>query len=140
MNKKLLLSSFVIMMFFMVCPKMASAQTYKFMTQQFAFKYYDEQRYRWTDWSDWESSNMLVVISLDRSVISIYSQKTQEYDIVEYQGEEDDRDGGTSVKFLCVNEDGLRCNIRLRVQSDGQKQLYVDFNDMMWVYSIVNKN
>lgn len=127
------------MILFCLSSVTTDAQTYKYQTTSFAYKTYDYQWKRWTEWSDWENSSMLVVISLDREVISIYSQSIQEYDIVEYQGEERDSDGGESVKFLCVNEDGLRCNIRLRTQRDGQRQLYVDFSDMMWVYSIVDR-
>lgn len=110
------------------------AQTYKYYTNSFAYKYYDN--YRWTDWSDWEDSHMLVVISLDRNIINIYSETMQEYDIYEYNGEEKDRDGGTSLLFNCVNKDGLRCQVRVRVQSDGSKQLYIDFNDFMCVYGL----
>ena len=46
------------------------------------------------------------------------------------------RYGGTTISYSCVDDDGLRCGIRLRVQSDGSLQLYVDYNDAMWVYGI----
>lgn len=119
-------------MLFLVCS--LKAQTYKYYTNSFAYKFYENSR--WTNWSDWQESHMLVVISLDRNIINIYSETMQEYDIYEYTGEEKDNDGGTSFLFQCVNKDGLRCQIRLRVQSDGSKQLYVDFNDLMWVYGL----
>lgn len=79
---------------------------------------------------------MLVVLSLDRNIINIYSDEMQEYDIYDYAGEEHDDSGGSSIKFNCVNKDGLRCQIRLRVQSDGSKQLYVDFSDCILVYGL----
>lgn len=127
--KKLL---FILILIFSICA--VKAQTYKYYTTCFAYKYYEN--YRWTDWSEWERSHMLVVISTDRNIINIYSDKIQEYDIYEYTGEENDDDGGSSFLFQCVNKDGLRCQVRLRVQSDGSKQLYVDFNDAMWVYGL----
>lgn len=65
-----------------------SAQTYKYYTNSFAYKYYENNR--WTDWSDWERSHVLVVISIDRNIINIYSETMQEYDIYEYTGEEKD--------------------------------------------------
>ena len=49
----------------------------------------------------------------------------QEYDIIDYIGKEEDNDGGTSIKYKCVDQDGLRCHIRLRALSDGTAQLYV---------------
>ena len=127
--KKLL---FILILIFSICA--VKAQTYKYYTTCFAYKYYEN--YGWTDWSEWERSHMLVVISTDRNIINIYSDKIQEYDIYEYTGEESDDDGGSSFLFQCVNKDGLRCQVRLRVQSDGSKQLYVDFNDAMWVYGL----
>lgn len=127
--KKLL---FILILIFSICA--VKAQTYKYYTTCFAYKYYEN--YGWTDWSEWERSHMLVVISTDRNIINIYSDKIQEYDIYEYTGEENDDDGGSSFLFQCVNKDGLRCQVRLRVQSDGSKQLYVDFNDAMWVYEL----
>ncbi len=123
---------FLIMVLFSICS--LKAQTYKYYTNCFAYKLYENNR--WTDWSDWQDSHMLVVISLDRNIINIYSETMQEYDIYEYNGEEKDKDGGTSLLFNCVNRDGLRCQVRLRIQSDGNKQLYVDFNDLMWVYGL----
>lgn len=127
--KKLL---FILILIFSICA--VKAQTYKYYTTCFAYKYYEN--YGWTDWSEWERSHMLVVISTDRNIINIYSDKIQEYDIYEYTGEENDDDGGSSFLFQCVNKDGLRCQVRLKVQSDGSKQLYVDFNDAMWVYGL----
>lgn len=122
----------LLILIFSICS--IKAQTYKYYTTSFAYKYYENNR--WTDWSDWERSRMLVVISVDRNLINIYSDTMQEYDIYEYNGEEEDKDGGTSLLFKCVNADGLRCQVRLRVQSDGSKQLYVDFNDCILVYGL----
>ena len=127
--KKLL---FILILIFSICA--VKAQTYKYYTTCFAYKYYEN--YGWTDWSEWERSHMLVVISTDRNIINIYSDKIQEYDIYEYTGEENDDDGGSSFLFQCVNKDGLRCQVRLRIQSDGSKQLYVDFSDLVWVYGL----
>lgn len=112
-------------------------QTYKYKATDLAIKTYEYGR--WSDWSDWERVDILVVINMDKDVITIYSKSTQEYDIIEYLGEENDRDGGSSVKFLCVNEDGSRCHVRIRMQKDGQRQLYVDFSDVMFVYNIINR-
>ena len=112
------------------------AQTYKYKTTAFAYKTLGN--HGWSRWTDWEQSSMLVVINADRDVITVYSQDPQEYDIIDYQGEERDSNG-KSIRYLCVNEDGLRCNIRLRKQYDGSIQLYVDFNDVMWVYSLTER-
>lgn len=122
--------------FFVACALMA--QTYKLQTYSFSSR--SKNSYGvWSDWSKWEASDMLVVINQDKDRITIYSRKVQEYDIYSYDGEEDDRYGGTTISYSCVDDDGLRCGIRLRAQADGSLQLYVDYNDAMWVYGIRRK-
>ena len=94
------------------------------------------ERGYWGEWSEWEPVKILIVLNLEKERIEIYSKTPQEYDIVEVLGTESDEKDGDSIRFLCVDEDGLRCNIRIRVQLDGTKQLYVDYKDAMWVYNI----
>lgn len=115
----------------------AKAQTYKYYTNSFSYKTFSNGA--WTDWSQWEDSRILVVISLDRNMISIYSEKIQEYDIYEYKGEGADNEGGKILSFSGVDRDGLRCGIRFRIQLDGTKQLYVDYKDAIWVYGLVER-
>lgn len=112
------------------------AEVLKYKATAFAFKMYDYEREHWTDWTDWSDCNILVVVDSDKDLITIYSQQTQEYDIIEYLGEEEDTGGGVLAKFNCIDQDGSRCNVRVRVQHDGQLQLYVDYNDASWVYNV----
>ena len=75
---------------------------------------------------------------MDMDVITIYSQSTQKYDVVESPDDESDSKGET-MKLFCVDQDGARCNISLRVQNEGTRQLYVDFSDAMCVYNITER-
>lgn len=72
-------------------------------------------------------------------LITVYSQKTQKYNVKEYVGENEDSDGN-SMTFNCVNDDGVNCNIRIRAQKNGVRQLYVDFEDFSWVYNLDEKS
>ncbi len=114
------------------------ADVYKFQSTSLAYKYLDTDGY-WTDWSSWESTSVLIVINLDKDRINIYSKTPQEYDIYDYEDRTYDKDGGETLKFQCVDADGLRCGVRLRVDKDGSPQIYVDYNDMMWVYNVISK-
>jgi hypothetical protein len=114
------------------------AQNYKFMSTDFAMKYKDDYG-NWSDWTEWEESHCLVNINLDREEINIYSSEPQEFSIYDSTETEMDDDGGEQMKFMCIDADGLRCVVRLRVQDDGQMQLYVDYNDLMYVYCIEEK-
>ena len=116
----------------------AIAQNYKFMSTDFAVKVKQDNGY-WSDWSDWQESHCLININLDREEVNIYSKEPQEFTIYSVMDSEIDSDGGEQFKMKCVDGEGLRCTIRLRVQSDGQKQLYVDYSDLMYVYCIEAK-
>ena len=116
----------------------ASAQTYKFYSTDFAYKTKNSDGY-WSRWSDWEESKCLVTISLDREVINIYSETPQEFDIYDEIGESED-ENGTSLTLRCVDKDGLRCWVRFRRQHDGVLQLYVEYNDIIYVYCLKERN
>lgn len=111
------------------------AQTNKYQTYKFSFATKDKHG-EWTDWSEWEDSDVLVVFNGDKDRITIYSEKIQEYDIYENNGREKDEYGGITAAFRCVDDNGLRCRIRVREQADGAVQLYIDYKDIMWVYGI----
>ena len=91
---------------------------------------------RWGDWSDWESTSVLIVV--DDSRITVYSKEKQVYDVIENEGKKTDIDGDDVWSYFCINEDGARCRVRLirRNSQNGEAQLYVDFNDMKWVYNL----
>lgn len=117
---------------------MVSAEVFKFQATSISSKYFNEYGY-WSEWSEWENCNILVVINSSAKRINIYSSVTQEYDIYDSHDVSYDNDGGQTATFNCIDADGLRCDIRLRSQSDGQIQLYVDYNNFMFVYNIESK-
>ena len=113
----------------------AVAEVIKLKATEFAIKTKNDNG-KWTKWTDWEETSCLIVINGDKDRINIYSAVTQEYDIIEDDGEEESDDGSVSHTFKCIDADGDRCDVRFRVQKDGQLQLYVDYADAMWVYNV----
>lgn len=133
MKKILLILSLVLFSFVEV-----NAQNYKYYTTDFAFKVKADGS--WSDWSDWIETRCLVNINLDREEINIYSDTPQEFTIYDCDDDVfDDSEGGSQFEMSCIDADGLRCSVRLRVQSNGQLQLYVDYNDVMYVYCLEEK-
>jgi hypothetical protein len=125
-------------LFFIGFTSLSSAQVIKVKADAISIKTKDEYTGRWSDWSKWEEVNILITIDSDKDRIKIFSKIEQVYDIIQDFGESYDKDGDKTWKLLCVNEDGLRCYVRLvkLYSQNGEGQLYVDFNDMMWVYNI----
>lgn len=116
----------------------AQAEVIKLQATSYAYKYQNDYGY-WTDWTDWEYTSVLIVVNTDNNRINIYSNTPQEYDIYDYGRTQYDDDGGETTTLKCIDADGLRCEVRIRVERNGNRQLYIDYNDAMWVYNIVNK-
>ena len=112
----------------------ADAQTLYFKTYQFAIKY--KTNYGWTDWSDWKESDMKLKIDLDDDLIVIYSPNVQVYKVLRHEGNYTDDSGGKQIKFYAIDQDDDYGYVRLRVEKNGNSQVYVDFNDVMWVYNV----
>lgn len=93
----------------------------------------------WGEWSDWEDANILVVFDINNDRIKIFSKETQVYDVIKDEGKSYD-DGDEIYSYLCVNEDGGQCRLKLwkRFRSDGSvyNQLYVNFSDVRIVYNL----
>lgn len=105
----------------------------KFKTTDFAYKFVNDYGY-WTDWSDWEDCKVLIVVNFEKETIDIYSETTQEFDIYDFEEETIEDENGESMKMYCIDEDGVKCEVRIRVQSDGQEQLYVEYANIAYVY------
>ena len=113
------------------------AQVQWYRTTQYAEATIINNRYYW---GDWESSNMRLCIDIGNDQIIVYSPRTQIYQVygVYNNGQPYvDDSGGTNIKFYVIDQDYDRGNIRLRVERNGNSQIYVDFSNVAWVYNVV---
>jgi hypothetical protein len=107
------------------------AQTVWFTAFQFAYR-----ETNWSSWSPWQTCNIDVKFDYDADQIIIYSRVTQVYQVYTYDGEQTDYDGGEQVQFGVIDQDNDRGKIRLRVERNGNSQIYVDFLNVHWVYNV----
>ena len=107
--KKLFLLFFIALTFTMV-----KAQTYYYNATSFAYKAVNSYGY-WTNWTDWESCNVPIVMDYDNDVVTIYSNKTQIYKITKYIRKFTDSSGSSQNEFNYVYQDYDISVIRLRV-------------------------
>lgn len=111
----------------------ADAQVQYYRTTSFSYK---QKNYgTWSNWTDWEKSDMTVTIDLTNDIIKIYSPKTQTYKVIAFEGSPSDS-SGRQVKFKVIDQDGDIGYIRLRIENNGNSQIYVDFSNVMWVYNV----
>lgn len=123
-----------------VCVFATNAESLWFRAYNYAIKYKTEyNRNNSAGWSNFEKCNVNIEFKMDEDVIIIYSNKTQIYVIYENAGTYNDSDGGKQQGYYVVDQDYDKGMIRLRIARDGTSQLYVDFNDVGWVYNVIRK-
>lgn len=110
------------------------AQVYYYKTTRFAMK--QVVNGYWTDWSNWQTSDMVMTIDWDRSVVTIYSPKTQVYYLTTYVGQYTDDSGGVQHEFRFIDNDNDKGTMRLRIEPNGNSQLYIDFANIMLVWVV----
>ena len=130
---------FLLMLMMVFTVTCVSAQIYTYRTTEFAYKTMNNYG-RWNNWTDWESSNVLITINFTTDVVKIYSPKTQIYNITEFTRRFTDNSGGNQVEFKFIDQDYDRGTMRLRIERNGNSQLYVEFADIIWVYNVRRTN
>lgn len=116
-----------------------NAKSLWFRAYKYSVKYKTEaNRNNQTGWSEWYQCDVPIEFMMDDDVIVIYSNKTQMYAIYEDMGTYNDRDGGKQQGYYVIDQDLDKGTIRLRITKDGTSQIYVDFNDVGWVYNVVS--
>ena len=68
-------------------------------------------------------------------MITIYSEQEQRYIILNRGDDEMDQADGEQIELWVVDQDGDTGLIRVRAQKNSVLQLYVEFDNIMWVYS-----
>jgi len=128
-NKHFVMKKFILIfvMLFSICAVYAQDKSV-FKAYELAIKIEGE-------WSDWQPVNIPVVIDYEQDIIIIYSAKTQKYLIIEETAATPDSNG-KQVAFKVIDQDGDVGRFRFRVQNNGTKQIYVDFNDISWCYNV----
>jgi hypothetical protein len=86
-------------------------------------------------WSEWQPCKVPIKIDLDNDKITIYSNEVQIYRVIG-DAETPSDNNGQQIAFIVIDQDGDRGRFRFRVQNNGVKQVYVDFNNISWCYSV----
>lgn len=118
----------------------ATAESLWFNAYEYAYKYKTTANYNTQQgWSDWNDCSVPIEFDLSKDMIIIYSNKTQIYAIYESMGEYHDSTGGHQLGYKVIDQDYDYGQVRLRVAKDGTSQIYIDFNDVGWVYNVVKR-
>jgi len=116
------------------------AESIWFTGYSYAVKYKNNyNRNNSQGWSNFQKCNVNIEFKIDDDFIIIYSNRTQVYGIYGNAGTYNDAEGGQQQGYYVLDQDYDKGMIRLRIARDGTSQLYVDFDDVGWVYNVVRK-
>ena len=129
------MKKFLICLLISFCGLTASAQyTQWYRATSYSYRYLNYGT--WTQWCVWTSCSVNIKFDLSSDIIQIYSDKYQAYKVL-YQEANPYDSGGQQIKFRVIDQDGDYGHIRLRVENNGNSQIYVDFANVSWVYNVV---
>lgn len=113
------------------------SQVLTFRTTLFATNEYNYYSQRWSGWSNWEKSDMLLTIDLSNDIITIFSPVTQVYKIYSYEESYRDSDGDVHIKYKFVDQDGDYGTLKLLQRANGASEIYIYFNNISWCYRVL---
>jgi hypothetical protein len=113
------------------------AQTRVLKCYSYASKHKDYYG-NWTEWSQTKATDFEIVMNFDAGHFSFYSEKTHTYNVLKNEGHEVDEDGDDVYWFYCLDNEGIRCRVRLYKlnKQSGRNQVYITFNDLSIVYNV----
>lgn len=120
MKKILFLSLFIVSL-------SSYGQISKLRTTDVAYRY--KQDNKWTEWSAWKKTSVLVSINFSDKRITINSNKTQTYDILDAVIGDNER----TTNYYCMDNEGHRCYM---IIDSTDQQLHIVYNDWQHVYKV----
>lgn len=114
-----------------------SSQILKYKTVAYATNQYNYYTKKWSGWSSWEDSSMLLTMDLQNDIVTIYSPVTQVYKI--YKAEESyyDADKDLNIPFKFIDQDGDRGTLKLLQRASGSSEVYIEFLNVRWCYRVI---
>ena len=105
---------------------------------KFRAKYTSDMEYKrgyWSEWSEWQATNILITIDITDQRIKIFASSTNVLDIYDYETKEN---SGSSILYLyCIDDNGDRCRVRFRYdENEDDRELYVDYPSFIVAYAL----
>lgn len=129
------MKKFLILFSFLLVSLTSFAQSEQwYQATSFAYKttnYYGN----WSNWSDWEYSSVKIKFETNKDIIVIYSKEIQAFAIYKQLTPPYDPTG-TQVAFAAYDGDGVKCHIRLRIENNGNSQIYCEYSNICYVYNV----
>ena len=118
----------------------SSAQPIRFKSSSVSFTDKDTKG-NWNEWSEFVDANVLITLDPKKDLIKINSSEVQSFKIKAY-GEIEDNDEVNIVPFECMDNKFSKCNIVIitKKKENNRMQIYINYNEVKFVYNIYNDN
>lgn len=128
----------VLFLLLVICSLSASAVVYEYKTTTYTTC--KKQGSSWSAWEPYQDSNLKATIDLETDVVKIYSSRLQVYRIYETVRSGVDDSGDQVSEFKFIDQDGNKGNLRMMIRKSGKSEIYIDYPNVIWVYSVVRTN
>jgi len=93
----------------------------------------------WNEWSEFVKANVLITLDAKKDLILINSNEVQSFKIKAY-GEIEDNEEVNIVPFECIDNKFSKCNIFIitKKKENNRMQIYINYNEVKFVYNIYN--
>lgn len=114
------------------------SQVYRFQATGFSVLEKNNKG-KWGKWSDLEKTSLVISLDTNKNRIVVYSQEIQFYEILNYV-ELLENDTDEIYSFECKDVDGQAFTISIitRKKQGNRKQLYINQENVILAYNIIN--
>lgn len=93
----------------------------------------------WNDWSDFVNAKVVVTLDAKKNLITVNSSEIQAFKIKAY-GEIEDNEEVNIVPFECIDNKFSKCKIFIitKKKENNRMQIYINYNEVKFVYNIYN--
>ncbi len=95
----------------------------------------------WNEWSDFVKANVIITLDAKKDLITINSAEVQSFKIKAY-GEIEDNAEVNIVPFECIDNKFSKCKIFIitKKKENNRMQIYINYNEVKFVYNVYNDN
>lgn len=131
------IKKFMLIICLFLISDLSFSQIINFRTVVFSCNIYEYSLHKWTGWSSWEDSNILITMDFSSDLVTIYSPSIQIYKVYTSSGNYYDSDGDFHILFQFIDQDGDEGTMRLLQRTSGQSEIYIEFKNVKWCYRVI---
>lgn len=91
----------------------------------------------WQDWSDWKEFHIEITLNTDSNTITLHSKNSEKVFKIDPLFRKIEDDNSITILYTVLKSENNCLGIRFRIQRDGVKQVYIDYEDIVYAYNLI---